>query len=428
MGARVGEKLRDYEIVGVLGRGGMATVFEARHVELGHRVAIKVMHAELSSDPASADRFLRGARNAARIQHPHVARVYDVGTNMGVPFLVMEIVGRETLATHVHREGPVALDTLIDVFLPILSAVAAAHTLGIVHRDLKPANVALAVDRNGTLRPALLDFGTSRSRDIEETDVEATCSDAVLGTIPYMSPEQVHAAKNVDERTDQYALGVMMYECATGSRPFAGDTRSEIMNAIVTGRLDPPSRRRASLPPQFDSIVLRAMHCDPAARFGSVKALGGALLRLAGPKACALWLDEFKDEDETGSSGPPAPVRLPTVRRRRRFGWVAAAIGGTAVLAGVTAIGVGRRGVLSSDAPPPPLSPLEPSRVLSPVPSFETIGSDPAVARDTPVAPAPRARGPLVSTSSSHIAPGPSSSAASSPPPRLGTNLAPVLE
>jgi serine/threonine-protein kinase len=424
MGATIGERLRDYEIVRLLGRGGMACVFEARHVELGHLVAIKVMHPELAANRACAERFLRGARNAARIQHPHVARIYDVGSREGVPFLVMHLVGRETLATRLHREGPFAVNTLVDVFLPIVSAVAAAHALGIVHRDLKPANVALAADRNGGLQPSLLDFGTSRSTAaVTEADVERTHSDALVGTIPYMSPEQVRAASDVDERTDQYALGVMLYECATGSRPFAGETPYDLMHAIVTGPLDPPSLRRASLPPEFDAIVLRAMQRDPAARFASVEALGAGLLRLASPRARARWIDEFEGEGPGMSSDA-----LPSPRTPARMRWLAAALGGAAALGCAAALGVERRGHASGNVVDPPPAAPEPRVVPAPLPSPNTLGSEPGVTATVPAAQAPRVHVPTAPTASSCVAPGSRTPTTSTTPPRLGTNLAPILE
>jgi hypothetical protein len=425
-------RFRDYEVVRLLGKGATGSVFEARHAQLGHAVAIKVMHPELAADRAYAERFLRGGRNAARIQHPNVARTYDVGSREGVPYLVMELVGEETLASALRRSGPMSLAELADVFLPIVSAVSAAHELGIVHRDLKPANIALTTDRAGGARPSLLDFGTSRVATLEEGTLEATRSDALLGTLPYMAPEQVRGAGNADERSDQYALGVMLYECATGTRPFAAGAAFDLMNAIVSAPVVAPSARRAGLPLELDAIVMRAMHRDPDARFASVAELGVELLRFAGPRARALWGDAAE-----GDGAALARDSKPLAQRggaRRGLGWVAALVA-VVPLASIVLLSVARRG----DAVEPPRGTT--ASVSSPIaagpsvlPALVETASPPAEAAThaerTSVPIRPRsAPPPLAGRASAATQHGGAATAppASSPPP-LGTNLAPILE
>ena len=211
----------------------MGTVFEARHRTLGRRVAIKLLHVPVAGEVESeiaAERFLREGRVAARVQHPHVVDVYDYGVDDGVPYLVMELVEGETLARRLEREAPLPLSTTVGLLLPVLSAVAELHAAGIIHRDLKPANILLACDRTGNPCPKVADFGVSR---LDDGSPGLTESGVVVGTFAYMAPEQGRASRAATEKSDQYALGVILYECATGSTPFQADAPYELLQAIV---------------------------------------------------------------------------------------------------------------------------------------------------------------------------------------------------
>jgi serine/threonine-protein kinase len=279
----------------------MARVYEATHLRLGNRVAIKVMNAELLAQPLASARFVREATVAAQIRHPNVVRVFDVGTVDGVPFIVMDLVEGPDLAAVLRERGPLPLTQIADVLLPVLDAIASAHDVGIVHRDLKPANLMLGASAHRGAHPMLLDFGISKLVD-EPTDTALTTSQALLGTLQYMAPELTRGARFATAASDQYALGVILYECATGRRPFSGDNSYDLMHAIVTQLVLPPSRVRQDLPPEFDALVQRAMSRDPSARFPSVRALGSALLSFADRTVWALWQNKFLGITESDSA------------------------------------------------------------------------------------------------------------------------------
>ena len=294
-----------YAVVRELGKGGMAQVFEGRHTELGSRVALKVMQPALAVQPLAAGRFLREAKAASQIRHPNVVQVFDVGTEKDLPFIVMEFVDGLNLATLLAEKGPLLLAGIVDIFLPVISAVATAHAAGIIHRDLKPANLMIARRPPRAAHPIVLDFGISKMTS-EELEGTLTKSESLLGTVQYMAPELTRGAKFASAASDQYALGVMLYECATGRRPFAGASYYEMMHAIVTSPVAPPSRLRPELPPEFDALVERAMHRDPAKRFPSVAALGSALLSFGDRTAWTLWEAEFTGQpNENGPWGAP---------------------------------------------------------------------------------------------------------------------------
>ena len=281
----------------------MGTVYGAVDEHLGRRVAVKVMHGPLATNPVAAERFLREGRLAAQIRHPHVLQIFDIGVDEGIPFIVMELLEGETLAALLERKGALSTSEIVHLFLPLVSAIGAAHDIGLVHRDLKPGNVMLARRSRHMTQPVILDFGISKMLD-EEPDRALTRSESMIGTVHYMSPEQTGGAKFASVMSDQYALGVMLYECATGSRPFRGASPYELMHAIVTSAVTPAHEINSDIPPEFSDLLVRTMHRDPNMRFGSVRALGAALLPFGGHSAWTLWAREF--------SGNPFSHDIPT--------------------------------------------------------------------------------------------------------------------
>jgi serine/threonine-protein kinase len=311
-----GDTFGKYSIVRPIGSGGMAAVYEATYVNLHKQVALKVLHSWLALRLDVVQRFVLEARAASRFAHPHVVAISDIDSLDGVPFMAMDLLVGEQLAEVLDRGGPLPLERLADVMLPVLSAVAAAHDAGVLHRDLKPENIFLKQLQRRE-HPVLLDFGISKFMTGGPAQ-PLTANGEVLGTPPYMSPEQVlHGMGNFDARSDQYALGVVLYECATGKLPFHDFVSIEaLMVAITKGGAPPPSALRPGLPPAFDAIVGRAMSLAPEERFPSVVELGAALYPFAGDRARALWSDDFGSPDVPRSIPRHQSVGVPPAELR----------------------------------------------------------------------------------------------------------------
>lgn len=328
-------RLGKYTVVRELGKGGMARVFEGRHEQLGSAVAIKILNSVAASEPKAVARFMREAKAAAQIRHPNVVRVFDIGVEADIPFIVMEFLEGDDLAFLLAQKGAMPIGSIIQIFLPILSAVAKAHAGGIIHRDLKPANVLLARRPPALLHPMILDFGISKM--VADDSMGAlTRSEALLGTLHYMAPEVTKGARFATKESDQYALGVMLYECVTGKRPFSGESAYDLMHAIRTARVTPPRFVDRSIPLEFERIVLRAMAREPKRRFPSVRALGSSLLTFADPTTSSLWRREFfgeahdrdpwTEEATAPDTAPPSDVkrdgRSALARAARYSGWL----------------------------------------------------------------------------------------------------------
>jgi CRP-like cAMP-binding protein/tRNA A-37 threonylcarbamoyl transferase component Bud32 len=304
-----------YAIVRAIGSGGMATVYEARHTDLQKRVALKVLHPALALRIDVVQRFVLEARAASRLAHPHVVGISDIGAVDGLPFMAMDFLEGAELAAVLDHDGPLPIDRLADIMLPVLSAVAAAHEAGVLHRDLKPDNIFLAKQRPYGEKPVLLDFGISKFEGGAGAQ-PLTAAGELLGTPPYMAPEQVSRGMAAyDEKSDQYALGVVLYECATRAVPFVNDSSlHELMADIARGGAKPPSSIRPGIPAAFDAVVARAMSLSPDDRFPSVIELGAALLPFASGRGRALWGAEFEAAAAHARSGP-ALVVLPSALR-----------------------------------------------------------------------------------------------------------------
>jgi hypothetical protein len=234
------------------------------------------------------------------VRHPNVVDVSDVGVEAGVAWLVMEHLEGEDLSGLLRREGALPLSRVAELMLPVLGAVEAAHSLGVVHRDLKPENIFLARMRDGTIVPKVLDFGISKMAPAGGGPA-LTSTGIMMGTPCYMSPEQAQSSRGVDGRSDQFSIGVILYECATGRRPFEGETFFSILTAIVEGRYVRPRELCPGLPERFEAMVVRALERSPDARFPSVAALAEEL------RACS-------SEVPAAVPAPvPVPVLVPTV-------------------------------------------------------------------------------------------------------------------
>jgi len=266
----IGTTLQHYRIVGKLGAGGMGVVYAAEDTKLQRRVALKLLPPELAADPERLQRFQREARAIAALNHPNVVTIYSVEEADGVQFLTMELVEGKTLGDLIPKGG-LPLEELLRLAVPLVDAVAAAHQHGIVHRDLKPANVML--DHDGRLK--VLDFGLAKLKpEVSATETtrlamrSLTQPHVIVGTTAYMSPEQAEG-RPVDQRSDIFSLGVVLYEMACGQRPFGGDTAVSVISAIIKDTPRPLSDVKRDIPPALERIVTKALAKAPAERYQS---------------------------------------------------------------------------------------------------------------------------------------------------------------
>jgi serine/threonine-protein kinase len=269
-----GMRLGPYEITGPLGAGGMGEVYRARDTRLDRSVAIKVLPAELAADADRRTRFEREARTISTLNHPHICTLHDVGDHDGLPYLVMEHLEGETLETRL-KKGPLPLDRALDLGAQIADALSAAHRHGIVHRDLKPANVMLT--KAGA---KLLDFGLAKLRPQEGVRLvrdssatvtqgrDVTAAGTLVGTLPYMAPEQVEG-READARTDLWALGCLLYEMVTGRRAFEGTTTGSLVGEILAKEPAPLATRQPLTPPALERLVKRCLAKDLDQRLDS---------------------------------------------------------------------------------------------------------------------------------------------------------------
>ncbi|MGD8816785.1 MAG: protein kinase [Acidobacteriota bacterium] len=278
----IGKSLGHYEILEPLGAGGMGEVYRATDTKLGREVALKILPAEMAASPGRLERFRREARALAALDHPSIVTVHSVEEAEGVHFLTMQLVEGQSLDRAVPPGG-MPVNRLLALATALADALVAAHEKGIVHRDLKPGNVMLTKDG----RVKVLDFGLAKIAAAEEgapSDSEMstamTRAGVMMGTVPYMSPEQVSGAP-VDQRTDIFSLGVILYEMATGRRPFAGGSAMEVGTAILRDAPAPMASLRADLPEELVRVVNRCLEKDPAARFPSMRDVRGGLLAVS---------------------------------------------------------------------------------------------------------------------------------------------------
>ncbi|MCZ2080291.1 MAG: serine/threonine protein kinase [Bryobacterales bacterium] len=288
-----GEQIGPYRIVEPLGQGGMGIVYRARDTRLDRDVALKLLPERSEQDPQVLERFKREARAVSALNHPNICTLYDIGEYHGQPFLVLELLEGQSLRD-VLDSGPMAITELLDVALQIAGALEAAHAKGIVHRDIKPANIF--VNTAGQVK--VLDFGLAKLLSEPErvgADAAAAAGSSTLatisvmgramGTASYMSPEQARG-DDVDARSDLFSLAVVLYQLATGSRPFEGETPAITVEAILGSDPVPPRQRNPAVSPQLERIILKALEKDRDMRYQTAAELCADLGRLRRP---ASW-------------------------------------------------------------------------------------------------------------------------------------------
>jgi serine/threonine-protein kinase len=401
-----GQMFGRYQIVRVLGEGGMGVVYEAIHPTLKKRFAVKTLLPSVAELPTIHARFLREGEATARIHHPHIVDIMDVGEEDGMPFLVMEFLEGETLAELLAARSRLEVAEAVDLLLPVLSAVAAGHAQGVVHRDLKPANIFLSRGPWGEPFPKVLDFGISKL--IGDTQGAAlTGTLTVLGTAAYMSPEQTRGVREIDGRSDQYSLGLILYEALVGRRAHDGEHALEVLHNIASGIFRPPRDVRPELPVALEKILLRMLSLDAVARYRSLLEVGRALLPFASEKARITLADAFPPEKSGGEARAatlatpvrPAsarPVEPTTFRHSaaemsasgasRRSGRTPAV---AAVVVALLAVG----GWILTHRAPPPAAPVLPAPTAAasapPLPASPAVPPAPPAAEPAPIPTAP---------------------------------------
>jgi serine/threonine-protein kinase len=293
-----------YRIVRKLGAGGMANVYLAEDEVLGRRVAIKILNDRHAGDDQFVERFRREAKNAASLSHPNIVSIYDRGEAEGTYYIAMEYLDGRSLKELIVARGPAPVHLAIDYARQVLAAIRFAHRHGIVHRDIKPHNVL--VDAEGRLK--VTDFGIARAGVSQMTE-----AGSIIGTAQYLSPEQAKGAP-VDQTSDLYSVGVVLYELLTGVVPFSGDTPVEIAMKHLSSPPEPPSVKRAEIPRELDLVVLRALAKDPADRYQSAEEMDADLARVARGAA----VSPATEEAATAIISRPPPTAVTEIKPRAR--------------------------------------------------------------------------------------------------------------
>jgi serine/threonine-protein kinase len=311
-------------IVRKIGAGGMADVYLAEDQELGRRVAIKILNNRHANDVQFIERFRREAKNAAALNHPNIVSIYDRGEAEDTYYIAMEYLDGRSLKELIVGRGPAPVNVGVEYARQILSALRFAHRHGIVHRDIKPHNVL--VDREGRVK--VTDFGIARAGTSQMTE-----AGSIVGTAQYLSPEQARGGE-VDQRSDLYSLGIVLYELLTGQTPFDGDTPVEIAMKHLSATPRPPSQIRRDVPRDLDMVVMRALAKDPEARYQSAdemeadleRVLRGAAVASATTDAATQIMAVPAAAAVVAAAGDQDEMLEEDDRRRPIWPWIVAAL------------------------------------------------------------------------------------------------------
>jgi eukaryotic-like serine/threonine-protein kinase len=384
MNYEIGSRVGDYEILEILGAGGMGRVYKVRNVLSDRVEAMKVLLPDLEGNPGLADRFMREIKVQASLDHPNIAALHTALRIENQLMMLMEYV-EGTPLDHLMEAGPVPIDKAVDYIAQVLSALSYAHAHGIVHRDLKPAN--MMVTAPGVVK--LMDFGIAKMT----ADRKLTQTGSTVGSLYYMSPEQIKGAVDLDPRSDLYSLGVSLYEVVTGARPFQGDSEYSIMAAHLQKNPPPPIQISPNLPSGLNEVILQALEKDPAMRFQTADAFRNALLYACKPAAAAAATAAPPSAatvkpQPVMPAPPPAAVQAGSSHRGLWIG-VGALVVLVVIVFGAMQLPKFRKSAAENapDQPPATSSPAAaPSPEITPAaPSAETAA--PAASAPSPVAP-----------------------------------------
>jgi eukaryotic-like serine/threonine-protein kinase len=300
----IGRKIAHYEVLSQLGRGGMGEVYLAQDSRLGRKVALKFLPANLSAEDRARKRLIKEAQAAAKLDHPNICTIYEVGQQDGLHFIAMQYVEGETLACRIHRK-PLEIKEVLDIAAQVADALAEAHSRAIIHRDIKPANIMMTTRR----QVKVMDFGLAKSiaqQEVmdREAQTETLLSEPgmILGTLPYMSPEQV-SGEPVDARSDIFSFGVMLYEMASGHKPFAAESAAATISAILTREAAPLVRYSREAPGELERIVAKALRKDREERYQGIKDMALDLKNLKEQLEFEAKLERSRPPDVNGEGG-----------------------------------------------------------------------------------------------------------------------------
>jgi serine/threonine-protein kinase len=377
-----------YRLERRIGQGSMGTVYEASHVRLPRRFAVKFIAPEIATRPDALARFRREAEVASRIGHPNIVEVLDVRLDAEQPYLVMELLEGEDLEQRLRAHGPLSPAEALALLVPIASALDAAHAAGVIHRDLKPSNIVLDRTADGVPRVKLVDFGISK---VLASASGLTATDSILGTPYYMAPEQAESELGaISARTDVYALGAILFEVLAGRPPVEGESPLRILYQIVHGEAPSLAALRSDLPAELSAVVERALRKRPQERFASAGELSRAFAAALGASAPAEPTEEKTiprlDMEETVARARPAAATSP----RSRAWWLAVLLplAAAGVVAGTLLVRNDRSLTQSQRSRP------DAALVAAPSPDAATVATAPLPeqARDAAAAPVRDAR------------------------------------
>jgi serine/threonine-protein kinase len=401
-----GSRFGAYVIGPCIGHGGMARIYRAEHEGLCRQVALKVLTDGVAPGTEGRARFLREARIAAAIKHPNVVNIFDIGVENQVPYLVMELLVGQDLESLLASHGALSEHTIIDIMVPVVAGLVAVHDAGVVHRDLKPGNIFLSRGANDDVEPKLLDFGISKAIGGADKMRLTSTQGLLMGTPLYMSPEALLGTE-MSAASDQYSLGVVLYECATGVNPFISDSVAETARRVTTGQYAPISEQAIRPSRRLQTIIERMMSLDPKERYRDMRALGQELLTLAGQRTRITWGLTFgevaaavrsqhardNDEESTALARTRAPARP---QRGSLWPLVAAGAVGVAAVAAVSNWPAKRNDAEAQLAPAPVAATGAAPTTAVAVPAPNASGGEAAVgARSPAAAQTPAASGSL---------------------------------